>query len=175
MSRLIIYIIGTFLLAQVNALALNCNLSKIQLGKSKLDFEKEKEIFLIQKVNEKISSLVVPIEYVCEKSDANGTFIALFFYNDKVIRILYENVINEKKPLFRVANENYKVGFKANKKIINANEPEQYALEKNGIYFLYANIKGINENKGNFFELFEIVDRKFEDIMNEEMLKMEGQ
>ena len=87
MNRLIIYIIGIFLLVQANALALNCNLSKFQLGKSKLDFEKEKEIFLIQKVNEKISSLVVPIEYICEKSDANGTFIALFFYNDKVIRI----------------------------------------------------------------------------------------
>ena len=68
MNRFILYIFGIFLLAQANALALNCSLSKFQLGKSKLDFEKEKEIFLIQKVNEKISSLVVPIEYVCEKA-----------------------------------------------------------------------------------------------------------
>lgn len=175
MKKLIIFIFGIFFVSQVNALALNCNLSKFQLGKSKLDFAKEKEIFLIQEINEKISSLVIPIEYICEKSDANGTFIALFFHNDKVIRILFENVINEKKPLFRIANENYKVGFKENKKIINTNEPEQYALEKNGIYFLYAYIKGINENIGNYFEIFEIVDKEFENIMSEEMLKMEQQ
>ena len=51
--------------------------------------------------------------------------------------------------------------MKENQKIIDANQPEQYALEKNGVYFLYANIKGINENKGNFFELFEIVDKEY--------------
>ena len=48
-------------------------------------------------------------------------------------------------------------------------------MEKNGIYFLYAYIKGINENIGNYFEIFEIVDKEFENIMSEEMLKMEQQ
>ena len=64
-----------------------------------------------------------------------------------------------------------KSGFKVT--IIDKNEPEQYAIERNGVYYLYANIKGINENKGNFFELFEIVDKKYEDAANKEALGME--
>ena len=60
-------------------------------------------------------------------------------------------------------------------KIIDKGQPEQYAIEKNGVYYLYADIKGINENKGNFFELFEIVDKKYEDAETKELLIMETQ
>ena len=162
-----------FILTQVNALALNCDLSKFQLGKSVSNFEKEKEIFIPLEVLPGIKSLVIPIEFVCEKSGANGTFIALFFMDDKIIRIIFENVITKNKPLLKIANNIYKAGFKENQKIIDKNEPEQYTIEKNGIYYLYAHIKGINENKGNFFELFEIVDKKYENAATKELLKQE--
>ena len=33
----------------------------------------------------------------------------------------------------------------------------QYGVEKNGIYYLYGNFRGINENTGNFLEMLEIV------------------
>ena len=48
--------------------------------------------------------------------------------------------------------------------------PEQYATEKNGIYHLYANLRGINDNKGNFLELLEIVDKKHEDVSTKQLI-----
>ena len=61
-----------------------------------------------------------------------------------------------------------KSGFKVT--LIDKNEPEQYAIEKNGVYYLYANLRGINENTGNFLELLEIVDKKHEDVSTKQLL-----
>ena len=74
---------------------------------------------------------------------------------------------------FKIANNVYKSGFKKNQKLIDMNEPEQYAIEKNDVYYLYANIRGINENEGNFRELFEIVDKKHEDAATKQALIQE--
>ena len=156
-----------------NALAFNCNLSKFQLGKSLSNFEKEKEMFMYGEVLEGIGELSIPIEYPCKESSANGTLISLFFIDNKIVRIVFQNYVMKNRPLFIIANDVYKADFKKNQKIIDKNEPEQYAIERNGVYYLYANIKGINENKGNFFELFEIVDKKYEDAANKEALGME--
>ena len=164
-----------FIIYSTKAIALNCDLQKFQIGKDISSFKKETEIFILGKINEDIDILTFPIEFVCENSIIRGTFISLFFHKNKTIRIIYENIIQKNKPLFKLANENYKIGFKENRKIIDANEPEQYAKEKNDVYYLYANIKGINENKGNFFEIFEIVDKKHEEIMNKESLELETQ
>ena len=158
-----------------NALAFNCNLSKFQLGKSLSNFEKEKEMFMYGEVLEGIGELSIPIEYPCKESSANGTLISLFFIDDKIVRIVFQNYVMKNRPLFIIANDVYKADFKKNQKIIDKNEPEQYAIERNGVYYLYANIKGINENKGNFFELFEIVDKKYEDAADKEFLKIETQ
>ena len=156
-----------------NALAFNCNLSKFQLGKSLSNFEKEKEMFMYGEVLEGIGELSIPIEYPCKESSANGTLISLFFIDDKIVRIVFQNYVMKNRPLFIIANDVYKADFKKNQKIIDKNEPEQYAIERNGVYYLYANIKGINENIGNFLELFEIVDKKYEDAANKEALRME--
>lgn len=158
-----------------NALAFNCNLSKFQLGKSLSNFEKEKEMFMYGEVLEGIGELSIPIEYPCKESSANGTLISLFFIDNKIVRIVFQNYVMKNRPLFIIANDVYKADFKKNQKIIDKNEPEQYAIERNGVYYLYANIKGINENKGNFLELFEIVDKKYEDAANKEALRMEEQ
>ena len=158
-----------------NALAFNCNLSKFQLGKSLSNFEKEKEMFMYGEVLEGIGELSIPIEYPCKESSANGTLISLFFIDDKIVRIVFQNYVMKNRPLFIIANDVYKADFKKNQKIIDKNEPEQYAIERNGVYYLYANIKGINENKGNFFELFEIVDKKYENAANKELLRIETQ
>jgi len=158
-----------------NALAFNCNLSKFQLGKSLSNFEKEKEMFMYGEVLEGIGELSIPIEYPCKESSANGTLISLFFIDNKIVRIVFQNYVMKNRPLFIIANDVYKADFKKNQKIIDKNQPEQYAIERNGVYYLYANIKGINENKGNFLELFEIVDKKYEDAANKEALRMEEQ
>ena len=175
MKKIIFITFLFFLSINSNALAFNCDLSKFQLGKSLSNFEKEKELFVFGEVLEGINAISIPIEFPCRESEANGTLISLFFINDKIVRIIFQNHVMENRPLFKIANTVYKADFKKNQKIIDKNEPEQYAIERNGVYYLYANIKGINENKGNFFELFEIVDKKYEDAANKEALRMEEQ
>ena len=156
------------------ALAFNCDLSKFQIGKNISNFEDERKVFMYGEILNNIGAISIPIEYPCEKTEANGTFITLFFIDDKIVRIIFENQIMRNRILFKIANKIYNAGFEKNEKIINSNQPEQYAIEKNGTYFLYANIEGINENKGNFFELFEIVDSKYEDAAKKELLKIEN-
>jgi len=173
MRRFILYIIGFFLLAQVNALALNCDLSKFRLGKNLSNFDKEKEAFMISEPIKGIKSITLPIEFICKDSESNGTIISLFFIDDKVVRIIFQNEILQNRSLFKIANNIYKSGFIKNQKIIDKNELEQYATEKNGVYYLYANLRGINENKGNFRELFEIVNKKHEDAATKEALILE--
>ena len=170
MNRFIVYLFGFLLLAQANAFALNCDLSKFKLGKNISNFEKEKIAFMLGEPVKGIKSITIPIEFVCQDKGIKGTIISLFFIDEKVVRIIFQNQVIQNRSLFKLANSFYKSGFKKNQKIIDANEPEQYAIEKNEVYYLYANLRGINENTGNFLELFEIVDKKHEDAVNKEAL-----
>ena len=170
MNRFIVYLFGFLLLAQANALALNCDLSKFKLGKNISDFEKEKLTFRLSEPIDGINSITLPIEFICQDKEIKGTIISLFFIDEKVVRIIFQNQVIQNRSLFKLANSFYKSGFVKNQKIIDANEPEQYALEKNEVYYLYANLRGINENTGNFLELFEIVDKKHEDAANKEAI-----
>lgn len=170
MKKIVIYLFGFFLLVQANALALNCDLSKFKLGKNVSNFEKEKVAFMLTEPIKGIKSITLPIEFICQDKEAKGTIITLFFINDEVVRIIFQNQIVQNRVLFKLANSFYKSGFLKNQKIIDANEPEQYAIEKNSTFHLYANLRGINENTGNFLELFEIVDKKHEDAANKEAI-----
>ena len=173
MNRFIVYLFGFFILAQANALALNCDLSRFQMDKNLSNFDKEKETFSLHEAIKGIKSLTLPIEFICQDSEVNGTMISLFFIDDKVVRIIFQNQIVKNRSLFKIANNIYKAGFKKNQKIIDKKEPEQYAIEKNGIYYLYANLIGINENEGNFLELFEIVNKKHEDAATKDAIIQE--
>ena len=173
MNRFILYLFGFLLLAQVNAFALNCDLSKFKLGKNISNFEKEKIAFMLGEPVKGIKSITIPIEFVCQDKGIKGTIISLFFIDEKVVRIIFQNQVIQNRSLFKLANSFYKSGFKKNQKIIDANEPEQYAIEKNEVYYLYANLRGINENTGNFLELFEIVDKKHEDAASKEAITEE--
>ena len=90
---------------------------------------------------------------------------------DKVVRIIYGNAIG-KERLFNIANEKYKIGFKKNQKLINAKEPENYAV-KNNIYYLYGRKIGKDENEGKFFEILDFADIETEEIIAERMSKIE--
>ena len=170
MNKFTLYLFGFLLLAQANAFALNCDLSKFKLGKNISNFEKEKIAFMLGEPVKGIKSITIPIEFVCQDKGIKGTIISLFFIDEKVVRIIFQNQVIQNRSLFKLANSFYKSGFKKNQKIIDANEPEQYAIEKNEVYYLYANLRGINENTGNFLELFEIVDKKHEDAANKEAI-----
>ena len=170
MNRFIFYIFGILLLVQSNALALNCDLNKFKIGKNLSNFEKEKIAFMLGEPVKGIKSITLPVEFICQDKKIKGTIISIFFIDDKVVRIIFQNQIIQNRVLFKLANSFYKSGFKKNQKLIDKNEPEQYAIEKNGIYHLYANLRGINENTGNFLELLEIVDKKHEDVSTKQLI-----
>jgi hypothetical protein len=170
MNRIILYIFGIFLVAQTNALALNCDFNKFKIGKNLSNFEQEKIAFMLGEPVKGIKSITLPVEFICQDKKIKGTIISIFFIDDKVVRIIFQNQIIQNRVLFKLANSFYKSGFKKNQKLIDKNEPEQYAIEKNGIYHLYANLRGINENTGNFLELLEIVDKKHEDVSTKQLI-----
>ena len=170
MNRFIFYLFGFFFLVQQSALALNCDLNKLKIGNNLSNFEQEKITFMLGEPVKGIKSITLPIEFICQDKEIKGTIISLFFIEEKVVRIIFQNQIVQNRVLFKLANSFYKSGFKKNQKLIDKNEPEQYAIEKNGIYHLYANLRGINENTGNFLELLEIVDKKHEDISTKQLL-----
>ena len=170
MNRFILYFFGFFFSFQVSVLAINCDLNKFKIGNNISNFEQEKIAFMLGEPVKGIKSITLPVEFICQDKEIKGTIISLFFIEEKVVRIIFQNQIVQNRVLFKLANSFYKSGFKKNQKLIDKNEPEQYAIEKNGIYHLYANLRGINENTGNFLELLEIVDKKHEDISTKQLL-----
>ena len=96
MNRFIVYLFGFLLLAQANAFALNCDLSKFKLGKNISNFEKEKIAFMLGEPVKGIKSITIPIEFVCQDKGIKGTIISLFFIDEKVVRIIisYTDYIN---------------------------------------------------------------------------------
>ena len=146
MKKIIFTLLFSILISS-NTLA--CDLSKYAIGKELSSFEEEKKAFFLTEPLKNIKSITLPIEYICESSELDATLISLFFMDDKVIRIIFQNQLAQNRSLFKLANKNYKAGFRKNERLINNNEPEQYGVEKNGIYYLYGNFRGINENTGN--------------------------
>ena len=63
MNRFIAYLFGFLLLAQANALALNCDLNKFKLGENLSSFEKEKLAFMFSEPVKGINSITLPIEF----------------------------------------------------------------------------------------------------------------
>ena len=170
MKKIIFTLLFSILISS-NTLA--CDLSKYAIGKELSSFEEEKKAFFLTEPLKNIKSITLPIEYICESSELDATLISLFFMDEKIIRIIFQNQLAQNRSLFKLANKNYKAGFKKNERLINNNEPEQYGVEKNGIYYLYGNFRGINENTGNFLEMLEIVDKKFEDVATKEAIIIE--
>mgnify|MGYP001157146569 FL=1 len=170
MNRFILYLFGFFFSFQVSALAINCDFNKLKIGKNLSNFEQEKIAFMLGEPIKGIKSITFPVEFICQDKEIKGTIISLFFIEEKVVRIIFQNQIVQNRVLFKLANNLYKSGFKKNQKLIDKNEPEQYVVEKNGIYHLYANLRGINENTGNFLELLEIVDKKHEDVSTKQLI-----
>ena len=116
MNRFIFYLFGFLLLAQVNAFALNCDLSKFKLGKNISGFEKEKLTFRLSEPIKGIKSITLPIEFICQDKEIKGTMISLFFIDDKIVRIIFQNQIVQNRSLFKLANSFYKSGFIKNSK-----------------------------------------------------------
>jgi len=172
MKKIILLIIFLFSFSKV---ALACDFTRFNVGKDINSFEKEKTIFRSYEPIEGVIAITLPISFICQDKNLDQASVSLFFIENKVVRIVFQNSYKKNRALFKLANSVYKSGFKQNKKLIENNQPENYIAEKNNIYYLYGTLIGINENEGNLLELFEIVDKKYEDAESKESYKLEEQ
>ena len=72
-----------------------------------------------------IDLIEIPVEFFCKQTKAKGTDIQLFFIDGKLKRITFKYEGKADRPLFNVAENFYKVGFKKNQNIIDMREIEQ--------------------------------------------------
>lgn len=114
-----------------------------------------------------INLINVPVKFFCKQTKANGTQIQLFFIDDKLKRITFVYEGKQDRPLFNIAQNFYKVGFTKNQNIIDMREIEQYFVSNNNTIYTYENFKGEGENFKQIKEIFEIIDKSFEDFMLE--------
>ena len=171
MKKFFLILILFFFSTNLNASS--CNFSKFKIGKFYSSFEEERIPFAPYEPIPDVIALTIPMDYLCKDKNFDGTIVSLFFFNNKIIRIIYENPINKNKPLYKLANNFYKAGFKKNQKLIDNFEPENYSVEKNNEFYLYGTLIGSNENEGNFIEIFEIVDKKYEELETKESIRLE--
>ena len=115
--------------------------------------------------------MVMPIEHFCKGDETNGIILTLFFLENTLVRIIFENALTPNRILFKIANNTYKVGFDKNNIKISRKETETYSINKNENFYFYGNFIGKNE----FLEYFEITSNKYKDKLNEELLKREEQ
>ena len=171
MRKIFILTILLLISFQSKTLAYDCKFGKIKIHTSNSNLQLGPTFMpLTYSANGKPSSMIGPIEELCKESDeTNGIIVKLFFLDNKLVRIIFENAIIKNRILFKIANETYDVGFKKNQKKINKKETETYTVNKTDNLYFYGNFKGDNE----FLEYFEITSNKYKDKFNEELLKRE--
>ncbi len=164
MKKATLFVILLFFITTGKSFASSC-LINLKLNKEMKtlnlnDFEIREAIPGINLIN-------VPLKFFCEQTKAKGTQIQLFFIDDKLKRITFVYEGKQDRPLFNIAQNFYKVGFKKNQNIIDMREIEQYFVNNNNTIYTYENFKGEGENFKQIKEIFEVIHKSFEDFMLE--------
>ena len=162
MKKLTLFTIFLLLVVTTKSFASSC-LTNLKLNKEIKFFNFSK--FESETVIPNIDLIKVPVEFFCKQTKAKGTEIQLFFIDDILKRIIFLYEGKSDRPLFNVAQNFYKVGFKKNQNIIDMREKEQYVIKDKNIIYTYENTKGDGKNFKQIKEIFEIVDKTFEDFM----------
>lgn len=170
MKKLTLFTIFLLIIITTKSLASSC-LNNLKLNKNIKIFNLNK--FKSNEVIPGIDLIEVPVEFFCKQTKAKGTKIQLFFIKDKLKRITFAYNGYSDRPLFNVAQNFYKVGFKKNQNVIDMRLIEQYLIRKKDTLYAYENIKGEEEDFKNISEFFEIVDKSFEELIVEYSLAEE--
>ena len=162
MKKLTLFTIFLLIIITTKSLASSC-LNNLELNKNIKIFNLNK--FKSNEVIPGIDLIEVPVEFFCKQTKAQEIKIQLFFIDESLKRIIFLYEGKSDRPLFNVAQNFYKVGFKKNQNIIDMREKEQYLIKDKNIIYTYENTKGEGKNFKQIKEIFEIVDKTFEDFM----------
>ncbi len=170
MKNFTLFTIFIFLALTAKTFAFTClNNVKINKDLNNLNLNEFENREFIPGVN----IVEVPFEFFCKNTKAKNTKLQLFFIKEKLKRIIFEYQGSLDRPIFNIAQNFYKAGFKKNQNIIDMREIEQYLIKEKNIIYVYQNIKGEGENFKQINELFDIIDKSYEELMLEFSLSEE--
>jgi hypothetical protein len=169
MKKFCIIIFLLFIGLTTQSQAYECHFDKIKIGATQEDFQKIGIAAGGQDEFGGFHGIFFP-EQLCKNSEGINTMvIQLFFLKNKLVKISYENSLNDKLVLFNIAENIYKVKLEKNKAKSIKNESEIYTVTKGNNFFFYALIKNGNEKN----EYLEIMTSKEREKIDEYFLKME--
>jgi len=161
MNRFILYLFGFLLLAQANALA--CNFKIINFGDSikKLDVV---SVFPSLPDKFKGQEVITPLDLICENNlKLNGSNLAFFFVEDKLVQIRIIRVNMGDKNLMNFASEKYgPIRIPENIKVEDWTGVHSWKNVNEDINYISHIEK--NENFLDKIEVLQLVSKKYEDI-----------
>jgi len=161
-----IFLVGFISQAQ----AYDCSFDKLMPGASKKSLE-EINIFAYGQEEDGIFIKQLSPYDICQNdlSKVHGLRITLFFSEDNLIKINYENDLPNSNVLFDIANNDYKLNLERDEKQIINKQPEFYSTSKNNNSYFYVILKANNNQR----EYLEIIDDLKIEKFESHILKLE--
>lgn len=170
MTKKIIYLLIIFISLGSKSFSYECEFKKLKPGISKKDLE-EINIFAYGQEEDGIFIKQLSSFDICQNdlSKVHGLRITLFFSEDNLIKINYENDLPNSNVLFDIANNDYKLNLERDEKQIINKQPEFYSASKNNNSYFYVILKANNDQR----EYLEIIDDLKIEKFESHILKLE--
>ena len=170
MTKKIIYLLIIFISLGSKSFSYECEFKKLKPGISKKDLE-EINIFAYGQEEDGIFIKQLSSFDICQNdlSKVHGLRITLFFSEDNLIKINYENDLPNSNVLFDIANNDYKLNLERDEKQIINKQPEFYSTSKNNNSYFYVILKANNDQR----EYLEIIDDLKIEKFESHILKLE--
>ena len=170
MTKKIIYLLIIFISLGSKSFSYECEFKKLKPGISKKDLE-EINIFAYGQEEDGIFIRQISSFDICQNdlSKVHGLRITLFFSEDNLIKINYENDLPNSNVLFDIANNDYKLNLKRDEKQILNKQSEFYSASINNNSYFYVILKANNDQR----EYLEIIDDLKIEKFESHILKLE--
>ena len=170
MTKKIIYLLIIFISLGSKSFSYECEFKKLKPGISKKDLE-EINIFAYGQEEDGIFIKQLSSFDICQNdlSKVHGLRITLFFSEDNLIKINYENDLPNSNILFDIANNDYKLNLERDEKQMINKQPEFYSTSKNNNSYFYVILKANNDQR----EYLEIIDDLKIEKFESHILKLE--
>ena len=170
MTKKIIYLLIIFISLGSKSFSYECEFKKLKPGISKKDLE-EINIFAYGQEEDGIFIKQLSSFDICQNdlSKVHGLRITLFFSEDNLIKINYENDLPNSNVLFDIANNDYKLNLERDEKQMINKQPEFYSTSKNNNSYFYVILKANNDQR----EYLEIIDDLKIEKFESHILKLE--
>ena len=170
MTKKIIYLLIIFISLGSKSFSYECEFKKLKPGISKKNLEEINIFAYVQEEEGIFIKQLSPFD-ICQNdlSKVHGLRITLFFSEDNLIKVNYENDLPNSNILFDIANNDYKLNLERDEKQIINKQPEFYSTSKNNNSYFYVILKANNVQR----EYLEVIDDLKIEKFESHILKLE--